>query len=399
MNPVLTAFSLTDQESPLVRAFKATGAAIHGGAALSWYLNAPPPPGQDIDIWCQPSEPILKPIIFALYDTIFRAAGYAPYRPTHFRRPRNVSYYNISTAQIDIIYNWYNSNLGRKIQLIIRKSRTRTGTAVPASPIEDFDLDITTLCVAPSILTERLMVYVPSTELARQIDRRVMNIKSLRGQQLRSNLSRIRKYYARGFAFESTEARCTCACGVVHHMLVTPPHRLSLNEAMADVRKQWLSANPLAASDPLRADNLKRTLLLGHSEKQFLTINDVGIRKMLNDCEKATEMPQNAMLYPIDTLWLDDYCRTLRYVCRIRLLKGEVENYETLLKSGTHPNFGSIRPQLALLLARPESESYPALAATIRDLDIRMKAVDEGCKAVKPNKKAPVFVTDTIEHV
>jgi hypothetical protein len=155
------------------------------------------------------------------------------------------------------------------------------------------------------------------------------------------------------------------------------------------------------------------------------------IRKMLEDCDRAIEMPQNGLVYPAETDWLDDYTRILRYVCRIRAFKREVEHMESFLKKGKvtyvspgrfrievpnsytagfTPNYARYRQELAVLLTKPESESYPALADMIRDVDARMKAIDEKLKAIEAaattttttataTAKPTLTVTDTIEHV
>ena len=164
---------------------------------------------------------------------------------------------------------------------------------MPASPTGEFDIDITTVRVAPSLLGDRLISYLPSPELGAQIDRRVLNIHNLKGQNLRKVQLRINKYYARGFAFESTEARCACACGATHHMVVTPPHRLSLKEAMAHVRKSWIAANPLSRWDPRRADNVKARFLANFSEKQFISQGDAELNNALEVCDRALALPQN----------------------------------------------------------------------------------------------------------
>jgi hypothetical protein len=366
-NPVLTAFGLQDQEAPLCRAFRATGAVIHGGAAVSWYLKTDPPPGQDIDIWCQPAEAILKPILFALYDTIFRAAGYQP----QVQKPREKReyVYDMRNAHIDAIHNWFHPLLKRKIQLIFRKSHTKDGAPVPTSPTGEFDIDITAVRVAPSLLGDRLISYLPSPELGKQIDRRVLNIHNLKGQNLRKVQIRIRKYYERGFAFESTEARCSCACGATHHVVVTPPHRLLLKEAMVHVRKSWIAANPLSRWNRYRADNVKKYFLTSFSEKRFVTQSVAEISEALDICDRALSLPQNRFTLPVEVHWISNFRNILFAAWRVRNL----ENMATELEEGVpKASFcNDVIRRATSILGQPELEGFPEMAVKVRAIQRR----------------------------
>lgn len=322
---LLATFGL--QEAPLARALHATKAAIHGGAALSWYLGTPAPPGQDIDIWCQPAEPILRPVIYALYDTIFRAAGYVP--KDRQRNPAAAEYYDVAPLHIDAVHNWYNPTLKRKIQLILRTQ----GPDIPASPVAEFDLDITMIRVAPHPADPAtLCLQTQSTELCSRIDRRVMRINCLRGQNLASNLSRVHKYYARGFAFETTESTCSCPCGAATHTAIIPPRRLECVEAIKYVRNAWIAANPLPDNHPLRADVLKATLLSDYNNKSLITKTYAQLMTERDHCRQAVRLPQNLPTYPQETEWLQKYYTVLlglTHYHRLQRLWGETPNLST----------------------------------------------------------------------
>lgn len=359
---MLTAFGLQDQEAALARAFRVTGAAIHGGAALSWYLNTDPPAGQDIDIWCQPSERILSPLIHALYDTIFRAAGYAPEKPTTDKA--SYQYYGLRELHIDAIHNWFNPTVNRKIQLILRSS-----TAPSADPTTEFDLDITTVKVAPVRMNgaDRLLVTVPTTELAVQIRRRVMSIANLRGQILSNNLRRVYKYYSRGFAFEVTEATCACACGAVHHTAVTPPRRLTLSEAFAHVRKAWVAANPLPDWYALRADVLKRHITTHFAGKTLLTANRATLADLRESCIRATGLYQNAVVYPAETAWLMTYRKAINGLWTLRNIQHWTsDSYRGVI------NMDRYVTQLKSLETNPIMDMFPSLRTELEELQVRV---------------------------
>lgn len=302
------------QEAPLARALHATNAVIHGGAALSWYMGTSAPPGQDIDIWCQPAEPILRPVIYALYDTIFRAAGYLP----RDRNPATAEYYDVAPLHIDAIHNWYNPTLKRKIQLIFRTY----GPDIPASPVTEFDLDITMIRVIPNpVDPATLCVQTQSAELCDRIDRRVMRINNLHGQNLRNNLNRVHKYYNRGFAFETTETACSCPCGTATHTTITPPRRMERGEAIRYVRKAWITANPLPDNHPLRADVLKATLLADYNNRTLISKTYGQLMTERDHCRQALRLPQNQPTYPQETAWLWKYYEVLLGLTHYRRLQ------------------------------------------------------------------------------
>jgi hypothetical protein len=374
-SPVLITFGLQDQEAALTRALRVTNAAIHGGAALSWYTNTEPPAGQDIDIWCQPVARILSPVIVALYDTIFRTVGYSPVPPSS-RAARD--YYGIRNLHIDAIHNWFNPTVNRKIQLILRSK-----DAPSADPTTEFDLDITTVKVsapADTAAADRLLVTVPSTELAVRIRRRVMNINNLKGQHLQNNLRRIHKYYSRGFAFESTEARCSCSCGAVHHMTVTPPHRLSLKEAMDHVRKEWVAANPLPDHYALRADVLKRYITTHYAGDALLTANRTTLNDLRESCTLANRLYQNAALYPAETTWLLHYRKALQGLWLLRRIQHwTADEFRPSLRS--YMLLQRYQEQLHQVERNPILDMYPGLRVELdavrTNIDYYLTAFDD----------------------
>ena len=362
-NTVLSAFGLQGQEAALSRAFRATKAAIHGGAALSWYLNTPPPPGQDIDIWCQPAEAILRPIIFALYDTIFRAAGYRPTRAIYADRNRS-RYYRAHDLHIDAIHDWYNPALKRKIQLIFRATHDRLGFEISATPTGGFDLDITSIQVAASIhpTSDCLTVSPPHADLADRIERRVMRICNLAGQILRNNLNRVRKYYERGFAFETTETTCSCTCGAIHHTVVTPPRRLTIGEAIVLVHKEWATANALPTDHPARADTLRTRL---YKQAPLDTLRLQTLKELIAECLHVTSLVQNKVLYPTETSWIKEYIRMAVFVLNLRRLQDG-----WVATTDDHRKLCALTYTRSLLHLRtsPLVEHFPTLGAEILHL-------------------------------
>jgi len=358
-NSVLPAFGLQDQEAALARAFRATNASIHGGAALSWYLNTPPPPGQDIDIWCQPAEAILRPIIFALYDTIFRAAGYSPTRAAAYRNRSR--YYRASDIHIDAIHDWYNPVLERKIQLIFRSTHDRLGFEISATPTGGFDLDITSVQVAATALPtfDRLIVATLPVDLADRIERRVMRIGNLTGQILRNNLNRVRKYYERGFAFEITETTCSCTCGALHHTVVTPPRRLTIEEAIAFVRRQWAIANALPDDHPVRADSLRTRL---YRQAPLDTLKLETLKELISECLHVTSLVQNEVLYPTETAWIKEYIRMAVVVLNLRRLQ---DGWATITVEHRKLSAPTYVRRLLHLRTSPHVDHFPTLDTEI----------------------------------
>lgn len=358
-NSVLPAFGLQDQEAALARAFRATKAAIHGGAALSWYLNKAPPPGQDIDIWCQPAEAILRPIIFALYDTIFRAAGYRPTRAAAYRNRSR--YYRAHDLHIDAIHDWYNPALKRKIQLIFRATHDRLGFEISATPTGGFDLDITSIQVSATTLPtfDRLTVGTLSDDLADRIERRVMRIGNLTGQILRNNLERVRKYYDRGFAFETTETTCSCTCGAIHHTVVTPPRRLTIAEATALVHKEWAIANALPKGHPARADTLRTRL---HAQVPLDTLRLEALTELISECLQVTSLVQNKVLYPTETAWIKEYIQMAVFVLNLRRLQDGWATTTVEHRKRIAPTY--IQRLLHLQIS-PQVEHFPTLGTEI----------------------------------
>lgn len=359
-NSVLTAFNLHEQEPALARAFRATNAAIHGGAALSWYLNTPPPPGQDIDIWCQPAEAILRPIIYALFDTIFRAAGYRPLRATYTGRNRS-RYYRARDLHIVAIHDWFNPVLDRKIQLIFRATHDRKGFPVLATPTGGFDLDITSVQVAASIhpTSDCLTVSPPHADLADRIERRVMRICNLTGQVLRNNLNRVRKYYERGFAFETMETHCSCTCGAIHHTIVTPPRRLTIEEATTLVRKEWVAANALHADHPYRANTFRNSL---HAQVSLDMWGTGPLEELISECSQVTSLVQNKVLYPTETAWIKQYAEMAVFVLNLRRLQ---DGWAITTVEHRKRNALKYIQRLLHLQISPQVEHFPTLGAEI----------------------------------
>lgn len=354
MNPAATPSLLATfgiQEAPLARALHATKAAIHGGAALSWYLETPAPPEQDIDIWCQPAEPILRPVIYALYDTIFRAAGYVP---NDRHDPAAAKYYDVAPLHIDAIHNWYHPTLKRRIQLILRTQ----GPDIPACPTAEFDLDITSMRIVPDPKNPAILcLQTPSTDLCDQIDRRVMRINNLHGQNLRNNLNRVHKYYNRGFAFETTETTCSCPCGAATHTTVTLPRRMDRAEAIKTVRKAWIAANPLPDNHPLRADVLKATLLADYNNQTLMTKSYGQLMAEREHCRQAQRLPQNQHIYPQETAWIWKYYQVLlglTHYRRLQHLWGEKPD----LSAATTKDIAAAIQNAKWLIQSPASEMF-----------------------------------------
>lgn len=348
--PLLATFGL--QEKTLAHALHATNAAIYGGAALTWYLETPAPPEQDIDIWCQPAEPILRPLIYTLYDSIFRSAGYFPDN----KNPAATEYYNTPILNIVAIHNWYNPTLKRKIQLIIRKQ----GPDISDSPDDDFDLDITTIRVVPNPTNpSTLTVQSRTADLCINIDRRVMSLYNLRGQNLHSNLYRVNKYYARGFAFETTETACSCPCGAATHTIITSPRRMGRTEAIKYVRRAWIEANPLPDNHPLRADVLQGTLLEGCNNKTLISKTRSQLITENDQCREALLLPQNEYLYPDETAWLREYYEVLQGMIYYHQLQERYGNRPSMLATATIADIAGAIQDAKRLIKNPVSDIYP----------------------------------------
>lgn len=420
--PVLTAFGLQDQEAALARAFLVTGSAIYGGAALSWYLQQTPPPGQDIDIWCQPIEPILKPVIIALFDTIFRSAGYLPLSSSSLHSIDD--YYNAPEIHIDRIKNWYNTTLDRKIQLIFRKTHDSAGNRVRESPTGGFDLDITTICIESSVscTTGVLKAVVPSAELADRISRRVMTINNLTGQNLTNNIRRMRKYYDRGFAFETTEASCSCPCGAVHHTAVIPARRLNHQEAFEHIRKAWAAANPLTDANPFRADKVCRSCL---RSPPVDTLTKAELMDLREDCETALSLIQNTYTYPVETKWIKEFVPVCQFGidahdCLARWETWDRKNplhmsrleraFRSMSRDPLRSMYPTLLPRLEAALAEVSAVNVDTRPQVVDAADIPAKKVVKKGYAAAAAAPAPSAATtqelsravtdgDTIKHV
>ena len=358
-SPVLTAFGLQTQEAALARAFVTTGATIHGGAALSWFTGTAPPPGQDIDIWCRPAEPILYPLIRALYDTIFRAAGYHPVSDSH---TSSSSSYYAKFKHIAHIHNWHSFACGRKIQLIIRKPDA------PPNTTDDFDLDICQIAVVPMPRAEGLVALPPATLSPNQIANRIMQLRDLTGQSSANTLKRVRKYYDRGFAFESTEATCSCPCGTASHRTVTAPRRMTLEEGLAHVSKSWATANPLSNYNPHRADNLQR--YLQRADNAIATKPLRQLEEELLACRIANDLLQNQVHYSRETDWIVNYVNTV-ITDAIRIKHLEMDWAETRIFRPSTTFCARILRDCERLLEKPHIKDRPALLEIVRNLHER----------------------------
>jgi hypothetical protein len=355
-HPVLTAFGLEGQEAALARALRATGATIHGGAALSWYTSTAPPSGQDIDIWCRPVEPILYPLVIALYDTIFRAAGYTPSGDSVYTDSRREHCYNAEFHHIAHIMNWHNPTMRRQIQLILRKP------GAPAA-INHFDLDICQIGIIPTPGAEGLVAIPPASLSPVQLGNKVMRVVHLTGQSSKKFLYRVRKYYERGFAFETSEAHCSCPCGAASHRTVTPPRRMTLEEGLEYAEKEWVKANPLPSHRPHRADNLQR--YLQRSDHRLADKSLQALEQEHRSCELAITLLQNKHELPLETAWIRKYMEVLNNAARVKRL---VQEWEEAAAPQTRMRCEYTMNYCKHYEAQATVQNYPALLRILTNL-------------------------------
>lgn len=237
---LLAAFGLTEYKTSLLHTFHVTDAFIGGSAALTWHIGNEFLPDQDLDIFYTPSPAAPRGITVTLFDTLFSAAGYK----CHSLSTGDVHYTDQWTRYIAIVHNWFHTTLKRKIQLVIRSERAPTDS--PAYTETDFDICQFYAKYDPRA-QDLILRYNPATitpEIAEEIrTKRVMRIGNLTAcQSLLTNLKRLRKYYARGFAFEDErETLCSCACG--HEHTTKKYRRLTLDEAYVHVATEYRKAN------------------------------------------------------------------------------------------------------------------------------------------------------------
>ncbi len=287
MNPVLSAFGLASPTTAdaFARALHVSNAVIFGGAALSWWHTEAPPHKQDIDIACQPSSTAMHPLIHALFDTLFRSAGYKPLASS----PRNRAYYNNRYSQIVQIHNWYHTELHRQIQLVIRRPDAPPVHRMP-------DLDLCRLTVVPRInpLFDRveLRVEVPADLSPDRLAARHMRLYNLEGQIHDNLCSRLSKYYRRGYT-------------LLHSHTGAP---LSLEDAVYHMSYAWAMANPLARTDLRRADTLciyVAGFLEGVPNPAIKT--ERSIKVLSNLLQEALREPYNRVVFPHRILQLHEY--------------------------------------------------------------------------------------------
>lgn len=215
---IKTIFNLHTHEAALARTLRETNAKIYGEAALCWYTNNLPAKKQTIDIWCQLTSEMTETDVVACINAVLEPAGYTILLAEEGNCfcggnevcsvCERISYKHNSPYSFTTVHEW-NRRLTTMdeqiIKLIIRRTHTLDGALLPASPISEFDLDITTLCVSPHPEEDRLIVIDPDAELADRIHRRIMRVGNLQNQSLGKIKERVTKYYNCGYAFESED--------------------------------------------------------------------------------------------------------------------------------------------------------------------------------------------------
>lgn len=281
---ILAAFGLTEYKTSLLNAFQVTDAFIGGSAALTWHLGDEILPDQDLDIFYTPSPAAPRDITVTLFDTLFSAAGYK----CHSLSTGDVHYTDQWTRYIAIVHNWFHTTLKRKIQLVIRSESAPTDR--PAYTETDFNICQFYAKYDPCA-QDLILRYNPATitpEIAEEIrTKRVMRIGNLTAcQSLLTNLTRLRKYYSRGFAFEDErETPCSCACG--HEHTTKRVYRLILEEACVLVATEYRKANPRVVPNILigalhcKDDTFRRVILNVYSTEYDRFDPDRRIAKII----------------------------------------------------------------------------------------------------------------------
>ncbi len=257
---VLSAFGLQDHEAVIAKALANTDAFIAGSSALYWYLNnisetpIAIPEGSDMDIWlpvCPPSDGIsrvdCKPMYLALgyFECLLTPLGYKPqseeerYKEVQARRRLELKgeitdeiRYHLSPSLrfIKSIHNFINTDLNRKIQIIVTEQRP----GIRKEILNSFDFDICSMCVQAYRSKSPRLNVVFDPAFVPQLGKPIPNTFHLGDVNKFSFLTvplRLEKYYARGFVMELEKACTACGCDCK-----AAPVKLTLDEAKAYVK-------------------------------------------------------------------------------------------------------------------------------------------------------------------
>lgn len=273
---VLGAFGLVEHADDLARLFEITQSMIAGGAALTWWkasmhpLTTTVPKGQDLDIWVRvpllvpqgPRYPIEEILLDLYANLLCNKAGYHRQTPSEryaeMRARRAAGEFGASSEDlmyspaarfIRQIQNFIHPTTGRKIQLILVQGKDSV-----TDVLDTYDLDICRFSIRHAFtrtppIKVTLVCNAPPGATEAQLDdmyngrMRLFNTKT---NVRTSTLTRIEKYYGRGFHFVESVACSTCShCGGAR--------RLAVGEALTFARKIF------AADDAERIAALKST--------------------------------------------------------------------------------------------------------------------------------------------
>jgi hypothetical protein len=263
---VLCAFGFTRPNADaFARTLYMTRSALFGGAALTWWkaaaapITTTVPEGQDIDIFVPvPAVSNLKhypivPILRGYYTRVLETAGY--HRQTGSeqraekaeRRARgelagntdDLCYSATLHTRIQSVQNFYNPEINRKIQLVF------CYMATVDEFLDHVDLDICRFTVRPAggDDSEDLHVFPPpgaALETLAAIECGEMRLVNTRTSLLESTLSRVSKYYKRGYTLHGSIV-CT-------HCKVPEERALTLSDALAYTQRKFLAAREAAAA-------------------------------------------------------------------------------------------------------------------------------------------------------
>ncbi len=212
------------------RTMRATNAFISGSFALYWYLfqvvsaKTNFPEDSDMDIYIPGvSEKWLyrhKQICLNAFDLLLEKSGY-------IRQPVvGPSFYESSLIYSVVTYTNNRANFGRSIQLIFLIEPCLYGISkdYACEVTETFDLDICKFVVDSDldVLVPMSFREMTEAEIKDRLGRKVMKQTlehQARSKTLDKCLSRLEKYYQRGFTVEVEHQCLTCKCPTVKKLL------------------------------------------------------------------------------------------------------------------------------------------------------------------------------------
>ena len=274
---VLGAFGLLRHADAFATVLYNTKAALFGGVALTWRkaayapITTIVPEGQDIDIFVpvptisnMPCYPII-PLLRGYYARVLEAAGYhrqtgaerhAEKEERRVRGELEADYTATLPTRIQSVKNFYNPAINRKIQLVFCRT-----TSVDEF-LEHTDLDICRFTVRPyGCNSHDMHIVMPpgcTADSLAAMECGEMRLVNTRASLLASTLSRVSKYYNRGYTLQGSIA-CT-HCGGAEERALT------LSEALCYTQRKFLESREAALAAAAAPKVVKKAPVLSEDE-------------------------------------------------------------------------------------------------------------------------------------